>query len=119
MVLGRELSIEQIVANLLSNALKYAPGQPIEVAVCNQGADIAVSVTDHGPGIPAADLDRVFDRYERLGQGDAISGSGLGLYIARRLAGQIGARISVTSPAAGGSCFLLSLRAARQVSVVG
>ena len=120
MALGRELAIEQIVSNLLSNAVKYAPsGQPIEVSVHHNGADIEVSVTDHGPGIPAAQLDRVFDRFERLGQSDLVPGSGLGLYIARHLASQIGARITVTSPPGGGSRFALVLRAARQVVVLG
>jgi two-component system, OmpR family, sensor histidine kinase KdpD len=118
--LGRELSIEQIVANLLSNAVKYAPpGQPIEVAVRTNGVEIDVSVTDHGPGIPPAHLDRVFDRFERLNQSDTIPGSGLGLYIARHLASQIGARVTVTTPVGGGSRFVLSLRPARQVVVVG
>jgi two-component system sensor histidine kinase KdpD len=119
LALGREVSIEQIVANLLSNALKYAPhGQPIEVSVRNNGAGIDVSVTDHGPGIPAAQLDRVFDRFDRLDQTDTIPGSGLGLYIARRLASQIGAQVTVTSPPGSGSRFLLSLRAAHQVVVI-
>ncbi|MCU1450402.1 MAG: kdpD [Acidimicrobiales bacterium] len=109
LVVGRELLIEQILANLLSNAVKYAPdGQPIEVSVDAGPEEVELAVSDHGPGIPPGETDRIFERFERL-QCDE-RGTGLGLYIARRMAGEIGARLSVEATPDGGARFALALR---------
>ena len=119
LVLGRELWIEQILSNLLSNALKYAPlALPIEVFMRDLGGPIEVAVVDHGPGIPADQAERVFGRFERLDREGATEGTGLGLYIARRLAAEIGARLTVTAAPDGGSRFALTMRRADRMLVL-
>lgn len=76
--------IEQILANLLENALRHTPtGGSVKVTLAREGDHLTVSVTDTGDGIPADQLESVFDRFHR---GDRSDGSGLGLTIARSLA---------------------------------
>jgi PAS domain S-box-containing protein len=108
---ANELSFEQIVGNLVSNAIKYAPTGPIEVGVTRTTKHVVVTVTDHGPGIPAADQERVFDRFERLDTRGTQAGTGLGLYIARQLASAMGGELTVSSPPSGGTTFQLRLDA--------
>jgi len=118
---GDELFVGQIVSNLVSNAIKYAPSEePIEIHVGTDENGTMVSVTDHGPGIPASEVDRIFDRFHRLGNvlTRAAGGTGLGLYIARQLAAAVGGTIVVESALGGGSTFTLRLRPpARLVAV--
>jgi PAS domain S-box-containing protein len=112
---GDELWTEQIVTNLVSNALKYAPpAEPVEVCVGRTNGDITVMVTDRGPGISAHDMELIFERFKRLGDHmtRTTSGSGLGLYIARQLAHAVGGRLGVRSAPGGGATFELSLPAA-------
>lgn len=109
--------LDQILANLVSNAAKYARGH-IELVARRDGADIVIDVADDGPGIPATDVDRVFDRYHRA-QTEltlnpatrAAPNAGLGLYIVRELVtvndGHVGYR---TSPH-GGAMFTVRLPA--------
>lgn len=104
--------VEQIVANLLSNAVKYSPhGGLIAVTVDSDGRDARVAVRDHGLGIPAADLPRIFDRSYRVARHAAagILGTGLGLFSALRLARRMGGRIEVASDEGVGSTFTLVL----------
>lgn len=77
--------LEQIVANLVENAEKYSPaGTPIEVALAEDGPAAVLTISDHGPGIPPEDRERIFDRYTRVGsQRDAVHGLGLGLFVVR------------------------------------
>ena len=118
---GDELFVGQIVSNLVSNAIKYAPAEePIEINVSNGENGIAIAVTDRGPGIPASEVDRIFDRFHRLGNvlTRAAGGTGLGLYIARQLAAAVGGAITVESVLGQGSTFTLQLRPpARLVAV--
>ena len=118
---GDELFIGQIISNLVSNAIKYAPAEePIEIRCTHDEQGVAVSVTDHGPGIPPSELDRIFDRFHRLGNvlTRAAGGTGLGLYIARQLASAVGGTITVESALGEGSTFTLRLRPpARLVAV--
>ena len=118
---GDELFVGQIVSNLVSNAIKYAPiEEPIEIHVGSDLNGVVISVTDHGPGIPATEVDRIFDRFHRLGNvlTRAAGGTGLGLYIARQLATAVGGTISVESMLGHGSTFTLHLRPpARLVAV--
>jgi signal transduction histidine kinase len=105
----------QILSNLLSNAAKYsAPDQPILVQLCPTefgDTHVRVQVVDHGFGIAADDLDRVFQRFYRVEDSMTMrtSGSGLGLYIARELAAVMGGELVVDSTPGIGSTFTLSL----------
>jgi PAS domain S-box-containing protein len=118
---GDELFVGQILSNLVSNAIKYAPAEePIEVRLSTQEGGVTVSVTDRGPGIPPSEVDRIFDRFHRLGNvlTRAAGGTGLGLYIARQLAAAVGGTITVASELGVGSTFTLHLRhPARLVAV--
>ena len=90
--------VERAVSNLLDNAVKYSsPGTPIEVSV----RDGEVVVTDHGPGIAAEDLPRIFDRFYRSAAARAKPGAGLGLAIVREAAEAHGGTASAESTATG------------------
>jgi signal transduction histidine kinase len=107
---GDRQRIAQILDNLLYNALKYsAPGAPIDVRVTAQGTDAQVHVADHGLGVPENELDRLFTPYFRTTRTRDIPGTGLGLYISRRLAQQHGGRLWLDSSSELGSTFALAL----------
>ena len=101
----------QILVNLIGNAIRYSPdGSVIKLRVSKDEEFARISVTDQGDGIAAEDQDRIFEKFERLGRsGDG--GSGLGLFISRRLAGAMGGSLTVTSVAGKGSTFILALPA--------
>jgi PAS domain S-box-containing protein len=112
-VAGRAVRVEQVLVNLIANAVKYAPKhEPIEVTVERGVGAVLISVTDHGPGIPPEARERIFDRFERLADSPTQTGTGLGLYIARRLATTMGAELDMTPATGGGSTFTLTMRAA-------
>ena len=99
--------ITQVVGNLVSNACKFTDGD-IEVHLTDTGAAALVRVVDHGPGIPAAQSERVFERYARL-HGDGIPrrpGTGLGLYIARELVRAHGGDLTYEDTPGGGATFV-------------
>ncbi len=101
--------LRQILINLLSNAVKFTDRGSVDLAVTyrNQVADIAVS--DTGPGIAAADHERIFVPFERLAAGRAAPGTGLGLTICRLLSNVMGGDLGVTSALGQGSTFRLRL----------
>jgi len=105
-------ALAQILANLLSNAEKYAPGGPVQIAMQWDGARLWVRVRDHGPGIPRAAWERVFEPFERLSDHvrDGVTGTGLGLCIARDIARAMGGALRVIS-SEGGAVFELELPA--------
>ena len=114
--LGSELWIEQILSNLLSNALKYATGpEPIEVHVTGTRDAIELAVVDHGAGIPPEEAHRVFERFERLDRTNRQAGTGLGLYIARELAHAMNATLELSETPGSGATFSLRLRPAGPV----
>jgi signal transduction histidine kinase len=107
---GNLLSLERILINLLSNALTYADSGPVHLTVRAEEDDtVAVSVRDHGPGIPAHDHARIFERFERLDTANQKAGTGLGLYISRGLAHGMGADLDVESQPGDGAEFTLRL----------
>jgi two-component system OmpR family sensor kinase/two-component system sensor histidine kinase BaeS len=112
--------LAQILRNLLSNALRHAPENG-HVLVSIEGSEdltwLRVVVADDGPGIAAADLPHVFDRFWSRGQGDA--GSGLGLAIAKHLVEAQGGQIAVHSQPGQGTQFWFSLRSGAQVEQAG
>lgn len=110
---GREMWVDHVVGNLLSNALKYgSAGSPVLVRVERSGDSVVLAVIDHGPGIPPEQRERIFGRFERLHQHDMQAGTGLGLFIARQLAEAMGGSLTVTSEVGVGSTFELRLKAA-------
>ncbi|HMP55726.1 MAG TPA: sensor histidine kinase [Novosphingobium sp.] len=99
----------QILLNLIGNAIRYGPASSqVWIRLEEQGARARVIVADQGPGLTAEQQARVFDKFERLGRGND-GGSGLGLYISRRLARAMGGELSVESAPGQGARFILDL----------
>ena len=102
----------QVLVNLLSNAVKHAPaGSQVEVSAEREGAMMAISIRDHGPGIPAHKVDFIFEPFTQLDGSDTrrIAGTGLGLTIARALAEKQGGTIRVASREGDGATFTLTI----------
>jgi signal transduction histidine kinase len=104
--------VEQVLHNLVCNAEKYSPpGSRIGVSAQRAGTEVIVAVTDEGPGIAEEDREIIFERFRRLGRELTRSsgGTGLGLYIARRLVEAMGGHIWVESNPGCGSRFCFTL----------
>jgi PAS domain S-box-containing protein len=101
--------LEQILANLLSNALRFGAGSPIDVTVSADVATARVVVRDEGIGIPKEALERVFDRFMRGVSPRSYGGLGLGLYMVRSLATALGGSVRVESSPGAGSTFTVEL----------
>lgn len=104
----------QILLNLVGNAIRYAPGgSAVLLAVeAGEGGRPRISVSDQGPGLAPDQLEAVFEKFERLGRTND-GGSGLGLYISRRLARAMGGDLFVASTLGAGATFTLELPPAR------
>jgi signal transduction histidine kinase len=115
-VIGDEFRVEQVITNLLTNALRYGRGKPVAVAVGSreQEPEVFVSVRDQGMGIAPADQERIFEQFERTESAAQVAGLGLGLYIARQIAQAHQGRLEVRSALAEGAEFVLSLPLAAQ-----
>jgi signal transduction histidine kinase len=100
--------VEQIVTNLVENALKYAPESQIRVSASPTPDGVVVSVADDGPGIPSDQARRIFEKFGR-GRGQRRAGTGLGLYITRGLAQAMGGDVSCESVVGEGATFHLRL----------
>ena len=106
--------LRQVLLNLFGNAVKYnRPGGSVRVRTGSDGREAAwVEIEDDGPGISAADQQRLFEPFERLGrEHGAIEGSGIGLALSRRLVSLMGGRIEVDSEPGRGSVFRVRLPA--------
>ncbi|GAC1444778.1 MAG: hypothetical protein NVSMB55_22320 [Mycobacteriales bacterium] len=106
------MRVVQVLSNLVSNALKYsAAGSQVDVQLTVAGGTAVVEVSDSGRGIPADQLERVFDKFHRVEDSMRMTtgGTGLGLYIARELANAMGATLACRSTLGSGSVFSLSL----------
>lgn len=104
--------IEQVVTNLVSNALKYGPPlRPIRIVVDGRGPEVLLSVTDEGGSLPEAQREAIFEPFRRGVAGDAQAqhSSGLGLYIVRRIAQAHGGEVTVASAPGQGTTFTLRL----------
>jgi signal transduction histidine kinase len=108
---GDEFRIEQVIVNLLTNALRYGDSKPIAVTVGTREdeREAFVSVRDQGMGIAPADQERIFEQFERTESAAQVAGLGLGLYIARQIAQAHQGRLEVRSQPGEGAEFILSL----------
>jgi len=118
---GDWMRIDQVLGNLLSNAMRYAPPhEPVEVRLAPQGREVVFEVRDWGPGIPIDEQSRIFERFHRVGHymTREPGGAGLGLYLAKRLVEAMGGRIWVSSRLGHGSVFSFALPSEPSLNVV-
>jgi PAS domain S-box-containing protein len=118
---GDWMRTDQVLANLLSNALRYSPAQePVEVRLVPQGREVVFEVRDSGPGISLDEQSRIFERFQRGGHylTREQGGAGLGLYLAKRLVEAMGGRIWVSSRLGSGSLFSFALPAEPSLQMV-
>jgi len=117
-ILGDRRQLVSALYNLVENAVKYSdPDAPVRVRVRREGASVVIEVSDDGVGIPARDLERIFERFYRVDQGRSRStgGTGLGLAIVRHVAANHGGEVTVSSREGEGSTFTLRLPAMETV----
>ncbi len=104
------LRLDQVVSNLLSNAMKYGgERKTIELRVANDATGIEIAVRDHGVGISVEDQERIFERFERLISVRHFGGFGLGLWIVRQIVEAHGGRVQVQSAPGEGSTFTVQV----------
>ncbi|MRG96728.1 sensor histidine kinase [Polyangium spumosum] len=103
------LRIEQVVTNLLGNAIKYGRGEPIEIALEADEAAARLTVRDHGVGIAPEDQGKIFERFERAVSNQSFGGLGLGLWIVRQIVEAHGGSVRVESVQGEGSTFRVEL----------
>ena len=106
---GDPLRIEQLLTNIIGNALKYAAGSPIEVELCAGSDTIRVAISDGGPGIPRSEWSRIFGRFERASSMRHFGGLGLGLYVAEQIAVAHGGGILIEAVEPHGAKFVVTL----------
>ena len=106
---GYRARIEQVIAILLSNAIKFGNGRPIEIAVSEDGSRARLAVADHGIGIPTGVQDAIFEPFARAAPSRQYGGLGLGLYIARQIVEALGGAIRVQSAPQQGATFTVEL----------
>ena len=105
-----ELRIEQVVRNLIDNAVKFSPsGGPIEVSVAAEDDRVRISVRDHGVGVPPEDRTRLFQRYQHAHGKDRSGGLGLGLFVSREIVERHGGTIEAEHPSDGGTRMIVTL----------
>lgn len=103
------LAIERVLANLVTNAIKFGAARPVEVRIGSEGADAVMYVEDHGIGIAPRDIDRIFAQFERAVSSRHFAGLGLGLYVTRQLVQAHGGTITVASQPGSGATFTVRL----------
>jgi PAS domain S-box-containing protein len=113
------MRLDQIVTNLLSNALKYGAGKPVSVRVESGREAARLIVEDHGCGIGPEDQARIFERFERVSKASGqVGGLGLGLWIVRQITTSLGGSVHVDSALGKGSTFVVELPRKRPAEVV-
>ena len=108
------MMIDQVMTNLIENALRYTPaGSPIEIRASVKATELFLAVADRGPGIPAPDLERIFDKFyrvmDRTRDAKAAGGTGVGLSVCRGLVEAHGGRIWAANRSDGGAIFYFTL----------
>jgi two-component system, OmpR family, sensor histidine kinase KdpD len=103
------VQVERVLVNLLENALRLSPAEAdVVIRVFSAGDEVVLRVIDEGPGIPASELDRIFEPFQQSTNGDARRGTGLGLAIARGFAQANGGRVWAESRPGEGACFVVA-----------
>ena len=109
---GDKDKIEQVILNILSNAIKYTPDNGhIEIVTGYSGGKISIVVSDNGIGIPEADMPRIFERFYRVDKSRAreLGGTGLGLSIAKQIIEAHGGTIGINSEHGKGTTVAITL----------
>jgi len=109
LVIGDETDLHDALANLVDNAVKYAPNAPVVLRIHSDADSVSVDVADGGPGIDRDEQSRVFDRFYRGRERGQLEGFGLGLAIARRAVERSGGRLTLVSEPGAGSRFTMRL----------
>ena len=113
-VTGDPMLLQIVVNNLLENALKYSPKEaPVKIELHNRSSIVTLKVTDNGPGIADADKKKVFEKFHRLGNEATkrAKGTGLGLYLCKKIVIRHEGSVSITDNPQGGSIFTVTLKA--------
>jgi two-component system sensor histidine kinase KdpD len=108
------MMIDQVMTNLIENALRYTPaGSPLEITASATAKELFLSVADRGPGIPSSDLERIFDKFyrvmDRTRGTNTAGGTGVGLSVCRGLIEAHGGRIWAANRPGGGAIFRFTL----------
>jgi signal transduction histidine kinase len=103
-------AVARILRILLDNALRFSThGQPVRVEAAYRGEDAVIEVSDRGPGVPPAERDLIFERFQRGSSTGGAGGFGLGLAIGREMAERMGGRLELVPGAAAGAAFVCTL----------
>lgn len=103
------MRLDQVVTNLVANAIKYGRGKPVEVRLAREGPTARLTVRDFGIGIDPGDHERIFGQFERAVSEDHYGGFGVGLWIARQIVDAFHGTITVASRPGEGACFTVTL----------
>ena len=112
-IMGEELLLELLISNLVENALKYSPNDsPVSVELSERNSTVLLKVADEGPGIPAGEKEKIFDKFYRVGNEETrtAKGTGLGLYLCRQIANSHKATIAAGDNANKGSVFTVNFK---------
>jgi two-component system OmpR family sensor kinase len=113
-VIGDRAELHEALANIVDNAIKYAPGSPIRIALDAAGANaVQIAIADDGPGIAPEDREAIFERFYRGQKRGDVEGSGLGLAIAKRAVERAGGTLRLDPDTVNGTRFIVLLRADR------
>lgn len=109
-IFGDRRRLEQIMSNLLNNAIKFSPtGGLVQLAIHHINQDVQICVADRGPGVPTEAQEKIFDKFHIATDDQALAGSGLGLFIARALVRLHNGRIWLENRPDGGSRFCFTI----------
>lgn len=103
------LRIDQVMINIINNAIRYGQGKPITISIKNYQECVRITVADQGLGIASSDIEKIFERYERGLLSREVSGLGLGLFITKQIVNAHGGKIWVESEIGKGSTFFVDL----------
>jgi signal transduction histidine kinase len=101
--------IEQVITNLLTNAIKYAPGNPLHISIVAKLDRMNLTMRDEGPGIAQKDLARIFERFERAATPRQQKGLGLGLFIVQQIVEAHDGTVHAESEPGRGSTFIIEM----------